>query len=971
MLGPVRVDGGGEVDHLGTGRAARVVSCLAAEHGTVVSADRLVDAVWGIPASSRARNALQVEIGRLRRRLAPVGRVAIETVGDGYRLSTDCGGLDLEAFEDSVRGARGDLRSGALERARRRIEAALALWGEPFGGIADELGLDGVAAGLRELRLEADEVASRIELAAPGRPDVVRLRRLVDEAPFREARWVDLVHGLYRSGRQVEALHACREVAEMFREELGLLPGHELRALEERVLLHDPALSEPPAPIDRRRGRRAPHFPEPTVGRSDELAELGSLVESHRVVSVVGLAGIGKTRLAADLTRSICSRFRDGAAFADLSTISDVHAVEHVVWNALGEEQPGADEVATSACDRHLLLVLDGVDAVAAGVRPVVDELVAACEHVHVVVTSRRAVGIRGEVTYRVRPLPVATAAELFVQAARRAGPDLRQDGRHAAEVERISRAVGGVPLLVEIAAAQLATTPLDRIAQTLRERFGGLDGEGDVTATVLGWGIDLISTDERSVGAALSVFRDGWSQEAAEAVLDELGLERSAVSGLAARSLINVDATTGRGTMLQPVADALRARAPDVAYRAAAIHARHFADMAQRELHRISSYDHRVSLDLLDRDEHNIAAALEWSIEHRDARGLRALPTLGVHLWRRQRLAEGRRWFDRIEAAFDPLAEHHPLSALYSAHLAMWGSRPDLAEARLDAAEEHVRASGDPALIGRLLHSRGNIAGWGRGQPAASLEWFSAAQDVLAPVRDPFAVVSAVSEGYMAVRCGRRDVVDAVLSSLAADGDVRALTGSVGIDMIGGVRALYDGDVELADRLLEDACDGLERLGVGVLKGPGLAPLVWAAVLRGRHADARARAVEAHRFADEHGGRWRIGDACAAFGLVELAEGRVEAARAWFGRGVRAGAEAPEVDVLAWSAAGLIEVGVWLDEERRRSAAARVKGLLDANSIVAPPGFERFFGRTLGAAGRSGTVPDLLISLREVFDGV
>src|SRR5262245_38060278 len=179
----------------------------------------------------------------------------------------------------------------------------------------------------------AGGVAGRPRRAAPGGEVVGELELAVAEHPHREALWASLITALYRAGRQADALAAAQRVRHLLVEELGVDPGPELRALEQRVLTHDLG---PPAPVEaaRRRAGNVPVFGSPTIGRARETEKVTDLLTASRLVTIVGTAGVGKTRVAIDVARQVSTG--DGPWLARLDTIEAGGSIEAHVADVLG-----------------------------------------------------------------------------------------------------------------------------------------------------------------------------------------------------------------------------------------------------------------------------------------------------------------------------------------------------------------------------------------------------------------------------------------------------------------------------------------------------------------------------------------------------------------------------------------------------------------------------------------------------------
>ncbi|QFY11137.1 AAA family ATPase [Nonomuraea phyllanthi] len=309
LFGPLEVDDadGNPLD-LGTRKQRAVLARLALEPGRVVPLDRLVEELWAGEAPAKATATLQAYVSHLRRVLEPDRRPrtppqVLLTREPGYLLNVTPGQTDVGRFAAWAADGARLVQRGRPAEAAAVLDRALALWrGEPLAEFPDLA--SAASARLAELRLAAEEdrLAARLALGEAG---VADLEALTEEHPYRERAWGLLVLGLYRAGRQADALAALRRVRALLRDELGIEPGPELRRLERAVFEQSPELdgpatpgAEPGAPAGSQADR-----PARLVARQAELSTLeGLLAEARRgrggLVLVTGEAGIGKTSLA-------------------------------------------------------------------------------------------------------------------------------------------------------------------------------------------------------------------------------------------------------------------------------------------------------------------------------------------------------------------------------------------------------------------------------------------------------------------------------------------------------------------------------------------------------------------------------------------------------------------------------------------------------------------------------------------------
>ena len=317
-----------------------VLALLALHRGEPVSADRLIDALWGDGRVANPVNALQAQIGQLRRTL---GAAAIVTSDAGYALDIGPDDVDAARFEQLVAKGRRLLEEGETALASAALGEALRLRrGEPLAEFADAGFADAERAHLDELTLVAIETRVEADLALGRHGELAgELEALCREHPLRERLWELLMLALYRAGRQAEALRAYTEARDRLVDELGIDPGPALRELEARILAQDPSLAAAgpaglaavPAPV------ATGNLREPFssfVGRTGKLEELTEAVRSTRLVTLVGPGGVGKTRLAVEAAAALRQERRDGAWLVEFASVTGPDGVVPAVAGALG-----------------------------------------------------------------------------------------------------------------------------------------------------------------------------------------------------------------------------------------------------------------------------------------------------------------------------------------------------------------------------------------------------------------------------------------------------------------------------------------------------------------------------------------------------------------------------------------------------------------------------------------------------------
>jgi predicted ATPase/class 3 adenylate cyclase/DNA-binding CsgD family transcriptional regulator len=629
---------------------------------------------------------------------------------------------DLVTAHDGVRPVEqgeGDSFVAAFARASDAVAAALELQRAPLAPIRLRIG---VHTGEVQLRDEGNYAGSTIN---------------------RTARLRDLAHG----GQSVlsgatEPLVVDRLPPDAWLTDLGT---HQLRDLPrpERVvqLCHPDLVNEfPPLRVsDTVVAPRLPAQLTSFVGRDAQLTQLRELLAQNRVVTLTGAGGVGKTRLAVQVAAAMAGEFGDGVWYVDLAPITDPELVGVTVVRALGlPDQPGRstmDSLLRFVRDRQMLVVLDNCEHLLDASAELVVAVLSGAAGLTLLATSREAIGVAGEVSWRVPSLSLADEAiELFTDRARHARPGFAVTDGNAATVGEICARLDGVPLAIELAAARVRALSLAEILDSLHDRFRLLTG-GARTAVrrqqtlraSVDWSHALLTEPERVLLRRLAVFLGGFDLDAARAVAGGADMQRFQVLDmltlLVDKSLVVADNSGGRTRyrLLETVrqyaleklgesgeADGVRSR-----------HRDYYTAMAAL-LDSPAGTDYEQRLEQAEIEIDNLRAAFGWSRENSSIELALALASSLQPLWLgRGRVREGLAWFDTALTDLD--AQHLEVAPavrarVFSDKAFLDGGYLGGVDA-LDQAQQALaiaRELDDPALLARTLTTCGFIADQG-----------------------------------------------------------------------------------------------------------------------------------------------------------------------------------------------------------------------------------------------------------------
>ncbi|KAB1924682.1 BTAD domain-containing putative transcriptional regulator [Micromonospora noduli] len=837
ILGPTQVvlADGREVP-VGGPRLRALLALLLLDAGRVVSAERLIDGLYGEHPPRGAANALQSQVSRLRQAL-PAGHDPVEFHPAGYRLAVDPDDVDAYRFERLAEAGRRALVDGDWHRAAAVLREALELWRGP--ALADAIGAAGApaqAARLEELRLAAieDRVEADLALGVHGTL-IAELRELVVAHPLRERARGQLMRALAALGRPAEALAEFEDARHTLAEQLGVDPSAELAAVHLAVLRGE------------ERGSAEPVLPSQLttfVGREEELKRVGDLLGDRRLVTLTGPGGAGKTRLAIEAAGRVDGEVR----FVELAGLADGSDVPQAVLSALGLRDAGlrapaesgwqtTDRLVEALAERQLLLVLDNCEHVLVDAARLAARLLSACPALRVLATSREPLGLAGEALCPLSGLTVPplgasvldadeyAAVGLFAQRAADVAPDFTVTPANVEMVLRICRSLDGLPLAIELAAARLRALSVAEVAARLDDRFRLLStGNRAVSPrhrtlrAVVEWSWDLLDNAEREVARRLTVFAGGATLEAAERIC---GLPTAefvdALTGLVDKSFVEM--TGGRYRMLETVRAFCAERLAEAgeADQLRRAHTAYFLEFAWTASDHLRCAEQLHWLRRLDAERDNLHAALRRATAAGDASEAAGMvAALSFYWWLRGMRGEGARLAaDVLELlgteAPPGLGEEFAL-CVYNASLAGSGPLPSLGTQR-----SVIRSLDGPPRQPFLLYLSGISTGPPSGGAEDVDELMGELRRLVGP--DPWInALGAMGTGSALMWSDQRDRARAALAT-ALDG-FRG-TGDRWGTMITlgalGELAAWQGDPETAGTHMDEAMGLVEALGSAV----------------------------------------------------------------------------------------------------------------------------------------------------------
>jgi predicted ATPase/DNA-binding SARP family transcriptional activator len=850
LLGPFEVLARGTRADVGGSKRQALLAMLALRQGRVVDVDGLVDGLWGEALPAAPRNALHHHIARLR---AALGDESIVGSTDGYALKD--ARVDAVRFEELLAETRAALRDSDVPAAADTVASALALWrGPALQGLTSTAWFSAEARRLETLHVDALEEDFEVRLALGEHRELApALRSALVDNPFRERLWGQLMLALYRSGRQADALETFQEARRVLADELGLEPGPELRRLQEAILAHDAAIAA--VPVARRRHDNLPAPATSFVGRGDELAQVSGVLLEHRLVTLTGPPGVGKSRLAVEAARSLEAEFPDGIWLVDFARAGGADDAVRLLAHAV--DVRGSDPLArVTSRLRHAaaLLVLDACEHVLGEVARIASTVLAECPQARILATSREALHVASEVRLPVAPL--AAAVELFLERARAARPGFEPDAEAVALAAEIVRRVDGLPLAIELAAARVNVLGLGELVSILERRAALLPDSpaSDPARTALQglveWSYDVLHGDEKALLQQLAVHRGGASLSSLVALAARHGLNEATVAYLVAalvdKSIVSASFTGGaaRYDMLDTVREYVLERLAESGGLAAArgAHAEHVAALADEARVGLRGPEWLRWERRLELENDNLWAALSYARDASDPAVAVRLGTLGWYFAVADRVSEGRRF---LELALSATDDDVPVELRIE----------QLADLCYIATEEFDL---DRALVA--------------GERAVSLAATAAApwQRGLAQLM----LALALGQSGNAERAATM-ADDATAAFEAAEDD----WGIAASSLIRAIGAAHAGDVSTVEATASVARRHSDAVGYDAFRAPVLLLEAWAAEGRGEEAAAR----DAYRDAFELAARIGFGDhaafALTALGAIALANGDLRTA--------------------------------------------------------------------------------------------
>jgi len=651
---------------INTPRLQSLLAYLVLHRDAPQPRQQLAFLLWPDSSEAQARTNLRHLIHQLRQALPQADEYLCATVNTLQWRADAPSTLDVAEFENA-------LAQGALQQAVDLYH------GDLVPGCYDDWIVPERERLQQQYVSALERLIQQLEDKQDYRAAIEAAQRLLRHDPLREETYRLLMRLCALNGDRTGVVRAYDTCVTVLRRELDLEPNTETREAYERCVKL-PALgrqgAEPGSSM--RAGARSnnlPHLLTRFIGRGREMSEIKQLLAAHRLVTLTGAGGVGKTRLAVQAGHQVLPLYPQGVWLVELAPLSDPALVPQTVMMTFDLQEDARRSRLMVLTDyfreKTVLLVLDNCEHVIDACAQLVEHLLTHCPDLHVLATSRQALGIEGEAALRVPSLSLpptdvrapaalarSEAAQLFLDCAAAALPSFTLTGAGAADVVQICRRLDGVPLAIELAAAWVKLLQVKQIAARLDDVFRLLTG-GSRTApprhqtlrATLDWSYALLSEPERTLFCRLGVFAGSFSMEAAEQVCADLSVPVLVVlSQLVDKSLVVVEHQhdEGRYRLLEIVRQYAREKSsPTDRVHACDRHLDYYLGLAAQVQVELRGAGQELWLRRAEAEHDNLRAALHWSLDSREQAALR----LSGALWRfwkaRGYISEGRHWLE------------------------------------------------------------------------------------------------------------------------------------------------------------------------------------------------------------------------------------------------------------------------------------------------------------------------------------
>lgn len=612
----------------------------------------------------------------LRRAVADIRKVVEVGRERGSVLKTSRGSLSINMSVISTDVGE-FLALTELGSGEDQLKRAMAVYEGPLLPASNETWSIALRRDVEERFAIAVEALCRMFLDSGRAKDAICVaRQALISAPTREDIHISLISSYASAGMSLEALKQYEDLERLLQETWGESPSKQAKDALESAFLEDPG-----------RKHNLPQHLTSFVGRDQEIADVTDLLANRRLVTVTGSGGCGKTRLAVEVARRMTSLFRDGVWLVEFAGVTDPKLVAQTVAVTLRTDEQLSGSIERILCRRlasqETLLVFDNCEHLVRTCASLAESLLQGCPKLKILVTSREALGVLGEVTYRTPSLTLPNAehdgsegaslqsesVRLFLERARDSHSSIEPDHANLSAVAEICIRLDGIPLAIELAAAELRVLTLPDLRARIDDRFNLLTG-GSRTAmprhqtleSLVDWSYDLLDEKEQALFRRLSVFTGGCSLDAAEFVGSGDPIATREVhrllGALCDKSLLFAENLDGqsRFRMLETIRQYSLAKLLKSAELAKVrdIHAEFFLRFCELDMPRLRIENEVEWLARFGADMDNVRSALEWSAQGagRSALCLRLCDAAAEYWQTRFMVDETSSWCDRALAA-------------------------------------------------------------------------------------------------------------------------------------------------------------------------------------------------------------------------------------------------------------------------------------------------------------------------------